>query len=184
MSATQQDFAELAAIRADTSLSDATMLPAIEKTALVMAAKGGMVSDITVGDCLELLATACTEFPGQTRVGRSPAFYRLLHSVGTFPADAPATVRMFSRIFGGRLSVEQLVDRYHLSCRPIRDLLVDYLRERQPGLDYSSLTGLANALALRFWKDLERHHPGIDTLRLSPEIAAAWKQRARRQWHG
>ncbi|WP_454197698.1 hypothetical protein [Nocardia sp. Marseille-Q1738] len=35
------------------------------------------------------------------------------------------------------------------------------------------------ALVMAFWKDLERHHPAIDTLRLSHEIAAAWKQRAR-----
>ena len=30
-----------------------------------------------------------------------------------------------------------------------------------------------------FCKDLERHHPGIDSLHLSPEVAAAWKQRLR-----
>ncbi|SNT19447.1 NADH-quinone oxidoreductase subunit H [Streptosporangium subroseum] len=28
-----------------------------------------------------------------------------------------------------------------------------------------------------FWKDLETHHPGIDSLRLAPDVAAAWKQR-------
>ena len=32
-------------------------------------------------------------------------------------------------------------------------------------------------LALRFWKDLENHHPGISSLRLAPDIAVAWKQR-------
>ena len=56
---------------------------------------------------------------------------------------------------------------------------MDYLRERQPAVDYSRLTTLATALALWFWKDLERHHPGIDSLQLRPEIAAAWKQRIR-----
>ena len=30
-----------------------------------------------------------------------------------------------------------------------------------------------------FWADLERHHPGIDSLHLPPEVAAAWKQRLR-----
>ena len=103
----------------------------------------------------------------------------LLHSIGNFPADAPPTVRMFSPLFAGRLPVEQLVDRYQLASRPIRDLLVDYLRERQPAIDYNTLTALATALTLWFWKDLERHHPGIDSLRLSPETAAAWKQRIR-----
>ncbi|OLZ65555.1 hypothetical protein AV521_31355 [Streptomyces sp. IMTB 2501] len=61
--------------------------------------------------------------------------------------------------------------------RPVRDLLVDYLRERQPSVDYNTLTSLATALALWFWKDLENHHPGIDSLRLAPDVAAAWKRR-------
>ncbi|WP_405192942.1 hypothetical protein [Streptomyces anulatus] len=28
-----------------------------------------------------------------------------------------------------------------------------------------------------FWRDLEIHHPGIDSLRLTPEVAKAWKER-------
>ena len=64
--------------------------------------------------------------------------------------------------------------RYDLACRPVRDLLIDYLRERRPAVDYNTLTGLATALALWFWKDLENHHPGLGSLRLAPDIAAAW----------
>jgi len=173
-------IAELRAARMGNRVGDSTMLPAIEKVALILAAKGGAVRDITVGDCLELLRISREVFPGPVRSSRhSPVFYQLLHSIGSFPADAPPTVRMFSPLFAGRLSVEQLVDRYQLASRPIRDLLVNYLRERQPAIDYNTLTALATALALWFWKDLERHHPGIDSLRLSPEIAAAWKQRIR-----
>ena len=103
----------------------------------------------------------------------------MLHAAGIFPAGAPPTVRMFSSLFTGQLTVEQMVDRYDLACRPVRDLLVDYLRERQPGIDYNTLTTLATTLALWFWKDLENHHPGISSLRLPPDIAAAWKQRIR-----
>lgn len=44
----------------------------------------------------------------------------------------------------------------------MRDLLVDYLRERQPPVDYNTLTALATALALWFWKDLKRHYPGAE----------------------
>ncbi len=101
----------------------------------------------------------------------------MLHSLGVFPADAPSSVRMFSTRFPGQLAVEQLVDRYDLACRPVRDLLVDYLRERQPSVDYNTLTGLATALGLWFSKDLEKHHPCIDSLRLAPDVAAAWKRR-------
>jgi hypothetical protein len=56
---------------------------------------------------------------------------------------------------------------------------VDYLRERQPALDYTSLNSLANFLGKLFWTDLERRHPGIDSLHLPAEVAAAWKQRLR-----
>jgi hypothetical protein len=78
----------------------------------------------------------------------------------------------------GPLSVAELVDRYQLQCRPVRDLLVRYLSERAPSLDYSSLSGLSAVLAGAFWKDLEHHHPGICSLHLSREVAEAWKQRA------
>ena len=71
-----------------------------------------------------------------------------------------------------------MIDRHQLACRPIRDLLVDYLRERQPGMDYGSLEQLARKLGM-FWADLEAHHPGIDSLHLSAEVADAWKQRMR-----
>ncbi|WP_251016434.1 hypothetical protein [Streptomyces sp. ISL-99] len=77
----------------------------------------------------------------------------------------------------GQVSVAELVDRYQLRCRPVRDLIVDYLAERQPSLDYNSLEDLSRTLARHFWADLERHHPGIGSLRLAPEVAAAWKER-------
>ena len=44
-------------------------------------------------------------------------------------------------------------------------------------LDHTTLRDLAFSLAGLFWRDLERHHPGIRSLNLSPEVAAAWKQR-------
>ena len=97
--------------------------------------------------------------------------------MGVFGTDAPATLRELRTT--GQRTPEQLIDRYGLVCRPIRDLLVDYLKERQPALDYTSLNSLANFLGGLFWADLERHHPGIDSLHLPPEVAEAWKQRLR-----
>jgi hypothetical protein len=169
----------LKALREAGTAGDATFTPAVERVALIMAAKGGLVSDITPGDCVELLGCCSRLFPGgrQQAWRHSPFFYQLLHAAGVFPDSAPATVRMISTGFPGQLTAEQLVDRYDLACRPVRDLLVDYLRERQPGIDYSTLNGLATALALRFWKDLETHHPGIGSLRLPPDIAVGWKRR-------
>ena len=36
---------------------------------------------------------------------------------------------------------------------------------------------VARNLCRLFWRDLEVHHPGIDSLRLSPQVAQAWKER-------
>jgi Phage integrase family len=77
----------------------------------------------------------------------------------------------------GQPSCEALIDRYRIACRPVRDVLVGYLQERQPSMDFSSLQRHAYLLGKLFWADLEAHHPGIDSLQLSREVAAAWKQR-------
>ena len=102
-------------------------------------------------------------------------FYQLLRAHGDLGPDAPAAIEMF---FGrGQPSCEALIDRYRIACRPVRDVLVDYLRERQPAVDFSTLQRLAYLLGKLFWADLEAHHPGIDSLQLPRDVAAAWKQR-------
>jgi hypothetical protein len=95
--------------------------------------------------------------------------------MGVFPQQAPVTVRMFAT--QGQLSAGQLIDRYGIACCPVRDLLVAYLSEQQLRVDHASLRAMAHVLGNLFWRDLERHHPGIDSLRLAPEVAAGWKQR-------
>ena len=105
----------------------------------------------------------------------SPLFYQLLRSLGGLGDDAPAAMEMFSG--RGQPTCEQLIDRYKIACRPVRDVLVDYLRERQPSVDFSSLQRFAYLLGKLFWADLEAHHPGIDSLNLPRDVAAAWKQR-------
>ncbi|MHB8341187.1 MAG: tyrosine-type recombinase/integrase [Mycobacteriales bacterium] len=145
------------------------------RAALVMAAKGGALAEITVGDVLELLE-AEADSPGGVSVGAT-LFYRMLRESGVLGEQAPPALRQLRTI--GQRSPEQLIDRYHLACRPVRDVLVEYLKERQPALDYNSLVSLANLLGNLFWADLEAHHPGIDSLRLPAEVASAWKQRLR-----
>ncbi len=165
-------FASLGAVwRADGANAHTTQL-AVRRIATILAAKGGQISDITVGDCLQLLDTAADH---QTRPGaRSPYFYQLLRTAGVFGDNAP-TVRALKT--QGQLTCEQLIDRYNIGCQSIRDLLVDHLRERQPGVDYATLHKLSYTLGRLFWRDLEMHHPGIDSLRLPLTIATAWKQR-------
>jgi integrase len=171
-------FAALRAVGRRAVVSGVTEVAALRRVSYILAAKGGTVRDITVGDCLELLDLAYElgEYAGP---GAGPHFYQLLHAAGIFQASAPASVRMLGTGRKGQLTPAELIDRYELACRPVRDLLVGYLSERQPALDYTSLSGLATQLGLRFWKDLEEHHPGISSLDLAPDVAAAWKQRAR-----
>ena len=145
------------------------------RAALIMAAKGGVVGDINVGDVLELLE-AEADAPGGISDGAT-LFYRMLQGSGVLGAGAPPSLRQLRTT--GQRSPEQLIDRYGLACRPVRDLLVDYLKERQPALDYNTLVRLANLLGRLFWADLEAHHPGIDSIRLPAEIASAWKRRLR-----
>ena len=147
---------------------------AIRRITAIMAAKGGLVADITVGDCLEVLRLMSGIF--QRDSDRNPYFYQLMHATGAFPAEAPPSVRI--SLARGQLTAGQLIDRYGIACRPVRDLLVDYLKERQPSVDYATLRNLAQRLGSVFWRDLELHNPGIDSLHLSPAVAAEWKQRA------
>ncbi|MGH3738189.1 MAG: tyrosine-type recombinase/integrase [Micromonosporaceae bacterium] len=145
---------------------------ALRRAATILAIKGGTVRDITVGDCLQLSVA----IDGRSvRKNKGMAFYQLLHAMGVFGPQAPSTIWAFGT--RGQLSPAQLIDRYGIACRPIRDVLVAYLQERQPMLDHTTLQNLAFSLGALFWRDLERHHPGIDSLHLSPEVAAAWKQR-------
>ena len=163
-------FAALAALARTDPASAATKDLAARRIAAILAAKGGMIAGITVGDCLELLDVLAGDGSNT-----SPYFYQLLHALGTFPPAAPPTVRAFKT--PGQLTVEQLVDRYPIACKPVRALIIDYLRERQPAVDHATLRSLSRALAGLFWHDLELHHPGIGSLRLEPGVAAAWKQR-------
>jgi hypothetical protein len=146
---------------------------AMNKLTWIVIRKGGLVGDITVGDCLELTA-ALREHHFRGSAGR-PLFYALLKETGILPASAPSRLRVLR--LKGRGTIEQIVDKYAIECRPVRDLLVEYLTERAPELDHTSLRSIARNLCRLFWRDLELHHPGIDSLRLAPEVAQAWKER-------
>lgn len=169
-------FARLRALcEADPSVPPAAASRTLYRAAQLLAAKGGGLRDVTVGDVVELLAVEAAV--RGTGVGGTHLFYRALRAMGIFGEGAPATLRELRS--GGQRTPEELIDRYHLACRPIRDLLVDYLRERQPALDYTSLVSLAGFLGKLFWADLERHHPGIASLHLPAEVAKGWKRRLR-----
>ena len=157
---------ELAATQPDTSRDDARI--AATRIATLLVSKGGTVAEITVGDCVELIDTMAQVHSrrGQKKID----FYLRLRAMGIFPEDAPHSIRAFGAPVG-QLTIEQLVDRYPIENQPIRDLLIDYLRERQPALDYTSLNSRARGLAGLFWSRVETLAPGIDTLHLPPDVA-------------
>jgi integrase len=108
-------------------------------------------------------------------VGTAPA-WDILGALGILTES-----RSFSAVLRrqGQGSTAELVDSYGIRCRPVRDVLVRYLDEKRPAMDYSSFRSLVTVLAGLFWADIEKHHPSIDTLHLPLEVADAWKQRLR-----
>jgi integrase-like protein len=149
----------------------------LRRIAAIMAAKGGLVSSITAGDCLELAAVV-RSIEGKTR-STGMYFYQLLRTAGVLPPEAPASVRMFTT--RGQLTPVELIGQYGIECEPVRGLLADYLTERLIAADYSTLRAIAHILGKLFWRDLELHNPGVSSLRLSPAAAASWKQRITRK---
>ena len=169
-------FAQLRAVlgNSDPAVSKSAGSHTLRRAAVILAARGGKLADIRIGDVLELLDTEA-RVQGAARTDNA-ACYRLLREMGIFGPAAPARLRQLRT--AGQRSPEEMIDRHQLACQPIRDLLVDYLRERQPAMDYGSLEQLARRLGM-FWADLEAHHPGIDSLRLPAHVADGWKQRMR-----
>ena len=157
----------------DKAISADVKSDVVYRCAVIIAAKGGRLADINAGDVMEVIET---ELALRGRASSAAATFELLRELGNV-AEAVPSLRQLRR--AERASVEQLVDRYDLSCRAIRDLIVEYLKERQPVVDYTTLNNGAYVLARCFWKDIEAHHPGIDTLALQPGVASAWKQRLR-----
>ena len=173
-----EGFAELERIAAGTDqFTLADRQPAFQQLTRILMHNGATLADITVADCVEAYR-AQVGYAVQKRTH----WYRLLHEAGLLGADAPHTISAATR--PGQRSVEELVDGYRVQCPAVRNLLIDYLHERQPALDYTSLAALASKLVLLFWRDLEIHEPGIESLCLSDEIGRRWKDRLRTVVHG
>jgi hypothetical protein len=115
-------------VSAGTGVTDSARHATTGRAAIIVAAKGGVLADVMPGDFLELL-DAERQVHGRPR-DDSAMSWRLLRQAGAFGPQAPATLAQLLTI--GQRSPAELIDRYQLACKPVRDLLVDYLRERQP----------------------------------------------------
>jgi hypothetical protein len=168
-------FARLENAAAERGMSGRDKGDALCVISKIVLHTGTDVDALTPGDVLEMFAWSVHTDPPRRQVPGLHAAWDLLGAIGVTP---PGTTLRSAQRRGQRTTAE-LVDDYGICCRPIRDVLVRYLDERRPALDYKTLAGLAGELAGTFWADIERHHPGIDTLHLPGEIAQAWKERAR-----
>ena len=104
--------------------------------------------------------------------------WELLVALGPFAAE-PATLRAAWSAKGNtrQHTVETLVDRYGIPPGGVRDLLVDYLRELKPSMDYGTLQGWAYRLVRLFWWEVLQINPAQADFRLDPATAAEWRQR-------
>ena len=141
-------FAALAELCTQGRVGLQTGQQALTRVAVILAAKGGSVAAIRVGDCVELLQIVAGMRATSEVHAHSPLFYQLLRNHGVLGEDVPAAIEAFSG--RGQPSCEQLIDRYNSACRPVRDVLVDYLRERQPSVDFSTLQRFAYLLGKLF----------------------------------
>ena len=65
----------------------------LRRAAVILAAKGGTLAEITAGDVLELLDAEASTHAGRGEVGAA-VFYQKLHQLGILEArHAPATLR-------------------------------------------------------------------------------------------
>lgn len=169
----REDFNQLLAAAGQTGTNAGTMSFVLSMLTKVLIHTGKRIPQLTTEDLLEYAVNMRAE--GRTVNGLHTT-HQLLRHMGVVH-DPPLTVGFTRR--RGQYTVEELVDRHDIECQAIRDVFVSYLKERQPALDYASLTQLAIRLVKLFWRDLEKHHPGIDSLRLPAEVAETWKKRAR-----
>lgn len=134
---------------------------------------GRDVDQLVPGDLLALFSWGLRH-PGRKPLGLHNT-WELLSVVGV---TKPGSTLRNAALRGQRTS-EELVDDHQIQCEPIRAVLIRYLDERRPSYDYNSLRDTAGVLAGRFWTDIETYHPGIDSLQLSPDVAAGWMERMR-----
>ncbi|MFC8944097.1 tyrosine-type recombinase/integrase [Streptomyces rochei] len=132
---------------------------------------GKGLHQVTTGDVLEFRAWNISRY-SRHKSGLHGA-WDVLRDIGVLDTDK--SLRAAIRL--GQLTTEELVAQHQIQSALVRDMLVRYLNERRPGMDFSSFRQLTSTLAGTFWADIEQHHPGIDGLDLAPEVADAWKAR-------
>lgn len=141
--------------------------------AKILLHTGKDLEQLEPADLLEYRA-AFNRMPGRTSLGLAGAWDQLVE-VGVLPKDSS----LWAAVRPGQRSVAELVGSANIHSDTVRRVIVRYFEERRASLDYNSLRSMISMIARVFWADIEAHHPGIDSLHLPEDVAAAWKQRVR-----
>jgi hypothetical protein len=147
------------------------------RQALVVISKivlhtGRDVNELTADDLLTYRAWRYRKGRKDEAPGSNLA-WTALHGI----ADLGQHSTMRDALRPGQRPTHGLVDAYQIRSPNVREVLVKYLDERRPALDYTSFQSLVSILAGVFWSDIERHHPDLGTLNLPTDVAQAWKER-------
>jgi len=92
-------FAMLHALTQKSSSGKLTSRGGIVTIAYILAAKGGSVENVTVGDCLSSSRSALPNTKTYAGPAKGPTSTHFCHTLGVLPPDAPSTARMFSPIY-------------------------------------------------------------------------------------
>lgn len=138
--------------------------------ARLVVVTGRTVAELTVEDLLACRAAVLAQRNQTVGLGH---LWLCLAEAGIVEGSLAEALRP------GPKSVAELVDRHGLASRRVRNLLVAYLTERSVNVDYSTLRNLVIQLCLLFWKQVEQLAPGIDSIDLPDDVAAAWKEAVR-----
>ena len=135
---------------------------------MIIAAKGGTLADIIVGDVLELLDIETSVLAGWP--GDGPVLYQMLHELGIFDDQAPARLRELAH---RRPEDPRRTDRPVPASNAGPSATCSWTTCGNASPDWTTTAwALAYYLGKRFWKDLELHHPGIAACTCPPRSPA------------
>ena len=103
-----------------------------------------------------------------------PAAWTACKDAGLFSTEPSGYAEL---VHVAKMTPAQLVDRHGVTNPDIRIVFVRYLTELSVSCDYKTLYCLEQLLVKNFWGDIQAHHPGMSTLKLTPEQAAGWRTR-------
>ena len=152
--------------------------PTLHRAAVIMAAKGGHARPASPS------ATCWSCWTPRRSLGAVQADGRCL--LPDAAPDGDLRARRAEAAAGaahrGQRTPDELIDRYRPGLPALRDLLVDYLKERQPAMDYSSLGSLPArpAGSGQTWKATTPASPACTCPHRWPSLEAAPADQGRR----